>query len=267
MRNDAAMVDLDHVAIGVPDVQPPLRQLVGELGGTVVYGGDAPGCRWVTTRLGDAHEGMNLELLEPWRTEDDPFLKRFLEHQGPGPHHLTFIADDLDALLERLADAGLAPVKQRLGDPAWREAFLAPGHVGGTVVQLADSTNPMPITLVFERARCAEPEREKALRRQGWLPGTEGWWDWPGERGGTPAVLERVVLASHDLARSLEIFGDLLGGETVERTSDALELRWAGGRLRFELRTDRAPGILRLDCASLPADEIEVAGARLRRRG
>lgn len=260
------MVDLDHVAIGVPDVLRPLRRLVTELGGTVIYGGDAPGCRWVTTRLGDAGEGMNVELLEPWRTEDDPFLERFLQTHGEGPHHITFIADDLDALLEQLAGAGLEPVKQRLGDPAWREAFFAPGHVGGTVVQLADSTNPMPVALVFERARCAEPEGAKALRHLGWLPETAGWWDWPGERGGSPTVLDRVVLASPDLDRSLEIFGGLLGGEVAERTDDALELHWlGGGRLRFELRTDCAPGILRLDCRGLPDDAVEIARARFRR--
>jgi catechol 2,3-dioxygenase-like lactoylglutathione lyase family enzyme len=253
------MIDLDHVAIGARDVAPHLRRLAGELGGTVLYGGYAPGCRWVVTRLGDAANGMNLELLEPWKADADPFLERFVAARTCGPHHITFVVDDIEVLIAALAEHGPAPVKQRLDDPLWREAFLHPDDAGGTVVQIADTTNAMSLEFCLERARCASSVAELA-----WGPADEGWWEWPGERGEARVVLERAVLATPDLDRSRRLYCDLLGGEMTDSGADAFELAWPGGaRLRFELRTDRAPGVLRYDCSGLPHGEIELAGARL----
>ena len=59
-------MDLDHIALATRDVTDALDVLVGDLGATVLFGGESAGFRPVTMRLGDAQEGMNIELLEPW---------------------------------------------------------------------------------------------------------------------------------------------------------------------------------------------------------
>jgi methylmalonyl-CoA/ethylmalonyl-CoA epimerase len=257
------MIDLDHAAIGVPDVGPHLRRLVGEFGGTVLYGGYAAGCRWVVTRLGDATKGMNLELLEPWEPATDPFLERFVAARSCGPHHITFVVDDIEVFLAHLAERALVPTKSRLGDPLWREAFLHPRDAGGTVVQLADTTNALSLEFCLERARCAAPRGADAVHELGWGPGDDGWWEWPGERGGANVVLERVVLATPDLNPCRSLYAEVLGGVTVDDGPDTLELAWPrGGRLRFERRPDDAPGVLRYECSGLPLHEAELAGAR-----
>jgi len=51
------VVELDHVAIATDDIDALLATLVSDLGGTVMFGGDGSGFRWVQTRLGDAAAG------------------------------------------------------------------------------------------------------------------------------------------------------------------------------------------------------------------
>ena len=90
--------------------------------------------------VGDADgDGMSVELLEPWATEQNDFLARFVARHGAGPHHLTFKVPDLSAALERLRGAGFQPVNIDLSDPEWKEAFLMPREAHGTVVQLAET--------------------------------------------------------------------------------------------------------------------------------
>ena len=106
-------MDLDHVALATRDVRDALDILVGELGGTVLFGGHSIGFRPMQVRLGDATDGMNIELLEPWEPEKNDFLERFVTRHGAGPHHLTFKVDDLLAAMERVRAAGYQPVMPR----------------------------------------------------------------------------------------------------------------------------------------------------------
>src|SRR6185436_7153386 len=105
----ARTVYLDHVAIGARDASDPLAVLVGELGATLLAGGRWTGFQSLQVHLGDATEGMKLELLEPFGIEENDFLERFLARHGDGPHHLTFKVDDLEAELERVRVAGYTP--------------------------------------------------------------------------------------------------------------------------------------------------------------
>src|SRR5680860_496722 len=132
-------MDLDHVALATRDVTPILDLFVGELGGLVLFGGQGPGFRPMQVRLGDENDGMTVEILEPWDTEHNDFLERFLTRNGEGPHHLTFKVPDLAAALDRVRTAGFQPVGVDVSDPDWKEAFLHPREAHGTVVQLAES--------------------------------------------------------------------------------------------------------------------------------
>ncbi|HEX6312210.1 MAG TPA: VOC family protein [Acidimicrobiia bacterium] len=248
-------MDLDHVALATGDVGPALDVLVGDLGGIVLFGGQGPGFRPMQVRLGDAAEGMTVELLEPWDTHRNDFLARFLDRNGDGPHHLTFKVPDLVAALERVRTAGFAPVGIDMSDPEWKEAFLHPREAHGTVVQLAEAHHEF----------ASKADLLDHVRRHG-PDGHPRWWPEPRPPGVQRGYLRRVVVATPSLPATLGFFAGLLGGEEVAAGEGWVELGWAGaGRVKLEQRHDVGPGIDRLE-GDVDGEPVEyvVAGARLR---
>jgi hypothetical protein len=173
---------LDHVAIAVEQWSDAWPRYVHQLGGRWHSGGVNNGFSPAQLRYAN---GAKVEVLQPWEPESNPFLRRFLDHNGPGPHHLTFKVPDIEAALGRASDAGFDPVGVRLDDPVWREAFLHPRQATGVVVQLAQAE--------FE-----------------WIsPAPEGF---PTPPPGPAASLRHVTHAVGDLDTALELFHVLLGG-------------------------------------------------------
>src|SRR5919108_574300 len=111
------VIDLDHVALALQDVGPTLRTLVTDFGTPVLFGGVNFGFRAVQVDGGDLH----IELLEPFNTEANDFLERFLRRSGEGPHHLTFKTDDIRRELEAVERAGYNPVNVNLENAWWME--------------------------------------------------------------------------------------------------------------------------------------------------
>src|SRR6185503_4862643 len=108
----------------------------GDLGGAWVASMYDPGFYWGQLRFAN---GMTIELLEPADISENDFLRRFLDRNGPGPHHVTFKVADIVAALGQVEAAGYRPVSVNLDNPGWREAFLHPKDAPGIVVQLAQS--------------------------------------------------------------------------------------------------------------------------------
>jgi methylmalonyl-CoA/ethylmalonyl-CoA epimerase len=217
--DDTTSVVLDHVAIAVEGWADAWPRYVHQLGGTWHSGGVNSG--FSPAQLSYAN-GAKVEVLQPWEPENNDFLRRFLDHSGPGPHHLTFKVPDISAALERVAVAGFEPVNVRLSDPHWQEAFLHPRQATGVVVQLAQAE--------FE-----------------WFsPAPEGF----PEPGASGASLLHVTHAVRVLDAGLELFHDLLGGEVRGRGSgpggtwDFVDIGWRGALgLRLVAPTPRAdPG-------------------------
>jgi methylmalonyl-CoA/ethylmalonyl-CoA epimerase len=232
--------DLDHVALAADDTAAALRFLTGELGGTVIFGGQAVGFRpmqvWIGSPDGD---GMPVELLEPWDTARNDFLARFVAKQGAGPHHLTFKVPDLLDTIARARAIGVHPVKVDLSDPDWKEAFVMPREAHGTVVQLAQTTH---------RATRAELLATVAARGPDAHP---RWWHDPASPSGPPARLRRVVLRTPAPDDAATLFADLLGGEVESHGDARADLVWpCGSRLRVEARPGPA-GIDRLEVEGL----------------
>jgi methylmalonyl-CoA/ethylmalonyl-CoA epimerase len=240
-------VDFDHIAFGLADAQPLIETLVRDLGATALFGQSTAGFRWVLLRAGDARRGMNVELLEPWRASEAPFLTRFLARRGGGAHHVTFKTDDLAALLTRLEAAGYEPVDVSLANPGWREAFLRPRDAHGTIVQVAESSRPRPS--MHELLRAARADGAGSLLQYARGSGTaEVWWDQPGRRAATAVALGRVVLATRALGAASALFGELLGGRPVEEGERWVELEWpTGERIRLEEVAAVPAGIARLE--------------------
>ena len=201
-------IDLDHVALASEDRRAGQQRYAGELGGEWVGGGADPGFWSEQVRFAN---GMKVELLEPLNVEQNDFLRRFLDRNGPGPHHLTFKVADIVGALELVESAGYRPVSVNLENEHWKEAFLHPKDAPGVVVQIAQSS-------------------------------ADGDWGVPIPDGyptpaGATATLERVTHAVASLDEGLRLFRDLLAGEEVDEGTDEagrwVELRWPGpGRIR-----------------------------------
>jgi methylmalonyl-CoA/ethylmalonyl-CoA epimerase len=244
-------IDLDHVALAAADTAPALRFLTGTLGGTVLFGGQSVGFRPMQVWIGDdTGDGMSVELLEPWATERNDFLARFVARHGAGPHHLTFKVPDLLAILERLRASGFQPVNIDVSDPEWKEAFLLPRQANGTVVQLAETDHTFGT-----RAELLEH-----VRRNG--PNTHPrWWTEPAPpHAGPAAKLRRVVLRTPSVTSATAFFGGHLQGRVVHESDGTVDLEWpSGSSLRLVVDGARAPGVDRLEVEGLD-EPAEIAG-------
>jgi catechol 2,3-dioxygenase-like lactoylglutathione lyase family enzyme len=215
---------LDHVAVAVERWSDAWPRYAIELGGTWSSGGLNVGFGPAQLRYAN---GGRVEILQPWRPQDNPFLRRFLDGHGPGPHHLTFKVPDLAAALDLARDAGLTPVGVDMSAPDWKEAFLHPRQATGIVVQLAQAA------YAWES------------------PPPEGF---PTARPGPPASLLRVTHAVSDLGEGLALFEGLLGGRRVaggegpDQSWDFADLEWPG------------PPILRLVAPHLGTDTATRGG-------
>ena len=235
-------IDLDHVAIAAADTAPALRFLTGVLGGTVLSGGHAFGFRPMQVLVGDRDGGMKVELLEPWDTERNDFLERFVARSGAGPHHLTFKVADLDAALASARAAGFTPVGIERSDPRWQEAFIHPKEAHGTVVQIAQTTEGTDRAAWLDYIESNGPSGEPI------------WWVDAEPHEGPISYLRRVVLGVPDPAALLDLYVGLLGGEETARDAESVELAWPGhGRIRIEHRADQPPGVDRLEVEGLTA--------------
>lgn len=250
-------MDLDHVALASHDSQAVMRVLVQELGATVMQGAIQAGFRPVQLRMGDAERGMTLELLEPYRVEEHDFLDRFLRDRGPGPHHLTFKVDDIEAEIARLRAAGLHPTGILLDSDRWKECFLRPAEAHGTVVQLAQGGLDAYPTLAdhLAAARAGNPYGEPV------------WWTDPGPRAAATTSLDRVVVTTPTLAAATAFFTDGLGGTATDADAGRCDVIWPGGCVRLVADATRPAGIARLECSvddpAVPSRTVTVAGTDL----
>jgi len=210
---------LDHVAVAVEEWSEAWPRYVVELGGEWASGGFNVGFGPAQLRYAN---GARIEILQPWEWEDNPFLRRFLDGNGPGPHHLTFKVPDLRAALDAARDSGFEPVGVDLADPSWMEAFLHPRQAMGIVVQMAQAegawTSPAP----------------------------EGF---PTARRRPTASLERATHVVDDMDAALGLFRDLLGGAVLGegRAEDgswrSVDLDWAAPlRVRLVAAPDGGHG-------------------------
>ncbi len=200
-------IDLDHLAVAAERLGDLWPRYLDELGGRWVGGGPSPGFDWAQVSYAN---GMRVEGLEPARTDEFDFLRRFLDRLGAGPHHITFKVPDLDDVLARLAARDIEPARVDRSEPDWQEAFLFPADAGGIVVQLAQAGDDEP----------------------------DDFGGGPPPSTAAPAWLDHLALAVADPGATRTLFEGVLGGSPVADGSDGegpwIELAWPGpGRLRL----------------------------------
>jgi catechol 2,3-dioxygenase-like lactoylglutathione lyase family enzyme len=192
---------------------------------------------WVRARAApfrQRHAPRGARTHEP---EKNDFLRRFLDRNGPGPHHLTFKVKDISGALAAAEEAGYHPVGIDLRDPTWKEAFLHPKEATGVVIQLAQSAGDW---------KSPPPH------------------DLPSPRTQQPSDLLHVAHGVTSLDDGLGLFRDLLGGREIGRGDGPggawVELAWPGpGRVRLVER-DRN-GVAHLAFATESPGEVPDAQA------
>ena len=89
-------IDLDHVAVAAERQSDAWPRYAGDLAGEWMAGGFTIGFASAQLRFAN---GMRIEVLRPHEVERNDFLRRFLDRNGPGPHHLTFKVTDIVSAL------------------------------------------------------------------------------------------------------------------------------------------------------------------------
>jgi len=127
---------IDHIGVAVEDLDVALA-LYGESFGMELAHRETVESQGVEAVLLDVGEG-HVELLRP--LGPDTAVGKFLARSGPGLHHVAYAVDDIDAVLPRLAAAGvdLIDTEPRVGIRRSRVAFLHPRSTGGVLTEIVE---------------------------------------------------------------------------------------------------------------------------------
>lgn len=130
------LLNLDHVAIAVNDldaaidgyrerynVEPLYREKV-----------ESQGVEEAMIPVG----GSFVQLLEPLEPETP--VGKFLSEKGEGLHHVAYAVVSIEAALSHLEETGarLIDTEPRVGGRGARIAFVHPGDLAGTLIELVE---------------------------------------------------------------------------------------------------------------------------------
>lgn len=130
------LLNLDHVAIAVHDLDAALEGYATRYGVTPLYREtvESQGVEEAMIPVG----GSFVQLLMPLGAETP--VGRFLSNHGEGMHHMAFAVTSIDSALEHLESQGarLVDEEARPGGRGSRIAFVHPGDLGGTLIELVE---------------------------------------------------------------------------------------------------------------------------------
>jgi methylmalonyl-CoA epimerase len=130
------LLNLDHVAIAVHDLDAAVEGYQARYGVTPLYREvvESQGVEEAMIPVG----GSFVQLLGAMDGQSP--VARFLERRGEGVHHLAFLVADIEAALEHLKAEGANLVDEvpRLGGRGARIAFVHPGDLTGTLIELVE---------------------------------------------------------------------------------------------------------------------------------
>ena len=133
------LLNLDHVAIAVGDLDAALagyrdRYRVEPLYREVV---ESQGVEEAMIPVG----GSFIQLITP--LSDETPVGRFLSKNGEGLHHVAYTVVSIEAALAHLSAQGarLVDTTPRVGGRGSRIAFVHPGDLSGTLIELVELTD------------------------------------------------------------------------------------------------------------------------------
>jgi len=130
------LLNLDHVAIAVEDLDAAIDGYRSRYGVEPLYREvvEEQGVEEAMIAVG----GSFVQLLQPLSPETP--VGRFLSRNGEGLHHIAFAVASIEAALEHLAADGarLIDSEPRVGGRGARIAFVHPGDLSGTLIELVE---------------------------------------------------------------------------------------------------------------------------------
>ena len=127
---------IDHIGVAVEDLDAAIELYRGPFDMPEQHREtvEEQGVEAVLLDVGEGH----VELLRPL-SEDTP-VGKFLSKRGPGLHHVAYQAEDIEATLDSLRQAGVALIDERprIGIQGKRVAFLHPRSTGGVLTELVE---------------------------------------------------------------------------------------------------------------------------------
>ena len=212
----SSSVTFDHLAIGVSEWSDAYPRFAIQLGGRWAYGGESGD--FATFHLSYRRD-RRLEFIAP--NAPRGFMRRFIDVQGPGAHHLTFKVPSLTETLAELAELGIETLGGRSDLPFWKEAFLHPKHCGvGTLVQVVQTDEEY---MAAEVARSSPPA------------------DFPARRA-AQHQLAWIGISAQSLSDAEKLFVDVLRADVIDRAEGWMLLQWSNSTPLL-LRCDSAvPG-------------------------
>jgi methylmalonyl-CoA/ethylmalonyl-CoA epimerase len=128
------LINLDHVAIAVRDLDEAIESYRESFGATVDHREvvDSDGVEEALLKVAESY----IQLVAP--TRDDSPVAKYLEKKGEGLHHVAFRVDDCGAALEHLKAQGHKVIDEfpRPGSRGTTVAFIHPKGAFGTLIEL-----------------------------------------------------------------------------------------------------------------------------------
>ena len=134
---------LDHVSIGVMDLQKAAHLFIDILGGEPLgdSGSNArEGFQWMTFRLG----GSKVELVTPHGAGESG-VRRYLEKKGEGFHHCSISVANIEAAVRYFQSKGIGVLGLNVEDPHWKHCYLNPKDTFGALIQVFEE-NPRTLS-------------------------------------------------------------------------------------------------------------------------
>ncbi len=184
---------MDHLALASRRAWDNLERYGQQLGGRWLGGPTDPEVDPFYFCQVEFKGGTKLEFVEPYPGPGSDFVRRFLDRNGPGPHHYTYKVKDIEATMADARNAGYDIVNESLDDPAWKEAFLHPKQSHGIVIQFSQ-------------------------------PGGDAGWEepppLPPTDQGSNTTIDRIIHLVADLDGAVRLFTEVLGMEELARHED-----------------------------------------------
>jgi methylmalonyl-CoA epimerase len=127
---------IDHIGVAVEDIDAAIALYQGSFGMELAHREtvESQGVEAVLLDVGDGH----VELLAP--LGPDTPVGKYMAKNGAGLHHVAYAVDDIDAVLQQIAAAGVGLIdsEPRTGIRDSRVAFLHPRSTGGVLTEIVE---------------------------------------------------------------------------------------------------------------------------------
>lgn len=130
------IVDVDHIAIAVPELSEAIRWYVETLGFHVVERRLTQGER--TGMLSAVLTAGRAVIVLIQGTSPDSQVSRFLQHFGPGVQHIALGVTDIEHALSRIRAAGGAADIPMIVEDGIRQVFLRRDPGSGVRIELIE---------------------------------------------------------------------------------------------------------------------------------